>query len=186
MKKSILTLCCFLLTIGFAFAQQTTTEIEKEVDTLSTINGQHFLKFNEKDIELKAEFAKNRGRLPWPVDDGVISFPFGNYKISGCCLCGDNPGLTIDTRPGSPVKSVFDGVIAAVHNFDDGVAVIVRHGKYYTCYSNLSAVNVAKGDSVKCGQVMGKVGDSDDGTCGRIDFMLLVETKNINPQPWLR
>jgi len=174
------------MALGFAFAQETRLDPEKSGDTLSAISEPSFLRLNEKDIELKASFAGNRGKLPWPVDNGFVSFPFGNYKISGCCLSGNNPGLTIETVSGGPVKSVFEGVIAAVHNLDDGSAVVVRHGKYYTCYSNLSVVNVAKGDSVSCGQVIGKAGDSDDSSRGRVDFMLLVESKNVNPQPWLR
>lgn len=185
-KRTLLTICCFLMASGFMFAQETRLDLEKQADSSSVLSEQIFLKLNEKDVELKAGFASNRGKLPWPVDNGFVSYPFGNYKAGGCCVCGNNPGLTIETVSGCPVKSVFEGVIAAIHNFDDGAAVVVRHGKYYTCYSNLSAVNVTKGDSVACGQVIGKAGDSDDRSRGRVDFMLLVETKNVNPQPWLR
>lgn len=145
-----------------------------------------YLELNKKDIELGTDFGNSRGKLPWPVDNGFVSIPFGPYTIEGTKLRDDNPGLTIGTRSGSPVKAVFDGVVSAVHNYGDGAAIILRHGKYYTSYSNLSGVNVAKGATVKRGQVIGRAGDSDDGSSGRIDFMLMIESKNVNPAPWLR
>lgn len=145
-----------------------------------------YLELNAKDIELGTDFGNSRGKLPWPVDNGFVSIPFGPYTIEGTKLRDDNPGLTIGTRSGAPVKAVFDGVISAVHNYGDGAAIIIRHGKYYTSYSNLSGVNVAKGATVKRGQVIGRAGDSDDGSSGRIDFMLMIEAKNVNPAPWLR
>jgi septal ring factor EnvC (AmiA/AmiB activator) len=145
-----------------------------------------YLELNEKDVELGNDFGNNRGKLPWPVDNGFVSIPFGPYTIEGTNLRDDNPGLTIGTRTGAAVKAVFDGVVSAVHNYGDGAAIIIRHGKYYTSYANLSGVNVSKGATVKRGQVIGKAGDSDDASNGRVDFMLMIEAKNVNPQQWLR
>ncbi|MCG2614672.1 peptidoglycan DD-metalloendopeptidase family protein [Terrimonas sp. NA20] len=145
-----------------------------------------YLELNEKDVELGTDFGNNRGKLPWPVDNGFVSIPFGPYTIEGTNLRDDNPGLTIGTRSGAVVKAVFDGVVSAVHNYGDGAAIIIRHGKYYTSYANLSGVNVSKGATVKRGQTIGKAGDSDDGSNGRVDFMLMIESKNVNPQQWLR
>jgi murein hydrolase activator len=145
-----------------------------------------YLELNENDVVLGNDFGNNRGKLPWPVDNGFVSIPFGPYTIEGTTLRDDNPGLTIGTRPGAAVKAVFDGVVSGVHNYGDGAAIIIRHGKYYTSYANLSGVNVTKGATVKRGQVIGKAGDSDDASNGRLDFMLLIESKNVNPQQWLR
>ena len=64
--------------------------------------------------------------------------------------------------------------------------VMIRHGKYFTIYSNLSSVNVSKGSAVSTGQSIGKTGGADDGSGGQLDFMLMVENRNVNPQPWLR
>ena len=145
-----------------------------------------YLELNKKDMELGNDFGNSRGKLPWPVDNGFVSIPFGQYTIEGTTLRGDNPGLTIGTKSGAAVKAIFDGVVSAVHNYGEGAAVIIRHGKYYTSYANLSAVSVSKGATVKRGEVIGKAGDADDGSGGRVDFMLLIEAKNVNPQPWLR
>ena len=99
----------------------------------------------------------------------------------------DNPGITISTpSAGGTVKAVFNGEVSAVSNLGDGMMVMIRHGKYFTIYSNLSSVNVSKGSAVSTGQSIGKTGGADDGTGGQLDFMLMVENRNVNPQPWLR
>lgn len=146
-----------------------------------------YLELNKEDMELGNDFGNSRGKLPWPVDNGFVMIPFGNYTIDDTKLMGNNPGLTIGTpSAGSAVKAVFDGVVSAVHNYGDGAAIVIRHGKYFTSYSNLSGVSVTKGATVKRGQVIGKAGEADDGSGGQVDFMLMIEANNVNPAPWLR
>lgn len=144
-----------------------------------------YLDLNEKDVALNASFANNRGRLPWPVDNGVVSIPFGRSKVGS--LDFDNPGITISTpAAGASVKAVFDGEVSSVANLGDGMMVMVRHGKYFTIYSNLSSSSVSKGSQIRTGQVIGRSGPADDGSGGQIDLLLMIESKNVNPQPWLR
>lgn len=147
----------------------------------------NYLDLNAKDVELNNKFELNRGKLPWPVDNGFVSIHYGTYNIEGTNLRGDNPGITISTpSAGVPAKAVFDGDVVAVFNLGDGMAVTIRHGKYFTTYSNLATAGVSKGESVTRGQVIGKVGEDDEGSGGKIDFILMIETKNVNPEPWLR
>src|SRR6476659_2451439 len=146
-----------------------------------------YLEFNAEDVKLNASFESNRGKLPWPVDNGVVSIHFGPYVVEGTGIKGDNPGITIATpSTGMAVKSVFNGEIVGVFNLGDGMAVTIRHGKYFTTYSNLTSVNVAKGMDVATGQAIEKAGQSDDGSGGQIYFILMIENKNVNPEPWLR
>src|SRR5690606_36539874 len=98
----------------------------------------------------------------------------------------DNPGITIGTQAGSQVKTVFDGEVIAIHNYGEAAAVVIRHGKYFTTYSNLSAVTVSKGSTVKTGQVIGRAGEADDGSGGQVNFMVMIENNNVNPATWLR
>ncbi|MBK6827521.1 MAG: peptidoglycan DD-metalloendopeptidase family protein [Chitinophagaceae bacterium] len=146
-----------------------------------------YLDLNSKDVALNSSFAANRAKLPWPVDNGIVALRFGNNKIENTLLTFDNPGLTIATpSPGVAVKAVFDGEVSAVYSLGDGSAVTIRHGKYFTTYSNLSGVTVSKGATVKTGQTIGKAGRDDEGNGGQIDFILMIETKNVDPLPWLR
>jgi septal ring factor EnvC (AmiA/AmiB activator) len=66
------------------------------------------------------------------------------------------------------------------------MAVTIRHGKYFSTYSNLSSVSVEKGSIVKTGQAIGKTGRDDEGNGGQIDFILTMEARKIDPQAWLR
>lgn len=146
-----------------------------------------YLDLTAEDVKLNGDFSSNKGKLPWPVDNGLVLIHFGNYTIEGTKIRDNNPGVTIGTpNAGGPVKSVFDGEVAAINNYGDGVMVVIRHGKYFTTYSNLSGVSVSKGASVKTGQVIGRAGDADDGTGGQVDFILMIENQNVNPESWLR
>jgi len=141
---------------------------------------------SESDLKISGNFETNRGRLPWPVDNGFVKIGFGSYSIEGTLLKGDNPGITISTQTGNSVKSVFDGEVVGVYNLGDGMAITIRHGRYFTTYSNLTGVSVSKGTTVKTGQSIGKAGKDDEGGGGQIDFILMIEARNVNPQPWLR
>ncbi len=146
-----------------------------------------YLDLNAKDVALNSSFQANKARLPWPVDNGVVTLRFGNNKIDNTLLTFDNPGITISTpSSGVAVKAVFDGEVAGIHNLGDGMMITIRHGKYFTVYSNLSTVAVSKGATVKTGQQIGKAGRDEEGSGGQIDFILMVETRNVDPQPWLR
>jgi len=130
-------------------------------------------------------FEKNRGKLPWPVESGHIKTPFGNYSVAETKIVGNNPGITIETQPGASVKAVFDGDVSSVFDIEGVSVVFLRHGKYFTTYSGLSSVNVSKGQKVKSGQMMGRAAENGDGN-GEIEFLLMQENRNLNPEVWLR
>jgi len=138
------------------------------------------------DLKLNTNFENNKTKLPWPVDQGYVCVHYGPYQIEK--IKGDNPGITICTpQPGTNVKSVFDGEVISVFNIGDSRSVMIRHGKYFTVYSNLSSVNVSKGATVSTGQSIGKVAvDEEEGQGGKLEFLLMIENKKINPELWLR
>lgn len=141
----------------------------------------------DKDIALSSNFSNNRGRLPWPVDNGVVCIHYGHYNVPGTKVSGDNPGITLCTpSTGATVKAVFDGEVTAVTNEGDIMTVMIRHGKYFTIYSNLSSANVSRGDNVRTGQAIGRTGEDDDGNGGKLEFLMMQEYTKLNPEPWLR
>lgn len=133
------------------------------------------------------KFEENKGRLPWPVDKGIIILHFGINKIPGKTRSIEVPseGISIETAIGAPVKAIFDGEVSSVFNVGNKQIVMVKHGKYFTTYGNLSSANVAKGQKVTAGQVIGKAGMNDEGV-GEVSLQLDTETATINPEPWLR
>lgn len=132
------------------------------------------------------QFEKNQGGLPWPIGSRTINMKFGRNKYEGLSIDYDNPGITIDAEAGAPVRAVFDGEVASVFSVGPVQGVIVRHGKYFTTYSNLSNVSVSKGQQVKVGQLVGRVEEKDGGR-GELEFVITNEKNvNLNPEAWLR
>lgn len=134
---------------------------------------------------LSDNFEKNKGKLPWPLEKGEIKLHYGLYSVAGTSIRGNNPGLTIETEKGAPVKAVFDGEVISVFDVEDNAAVLVQHGKFFTSYGGLQVATVSKGQKIKAGQVVGKAGTNDDGN-GEIEFILMQDTKNLDPEIWIR
>jgi septal ring factor EnvC (AmiA/AmiB activator) len=133
---------------------------------------------------ISGNFEKNRGKLPWPIDKGNIKIRYGTYAIEGTKLRGNNPGLTMETEPGAVVKAVFEGVVSRIFDIEGNWTVLVRHGKYFTVYSNLSAVSVKRDQEISAGQMVGRAAVNNDGN-GEIEFLLMVENKNLDPEEWI-
>lgn len=139
---------------------------------------------NAENTALNTDFVKNRGALPWPVDKGYTLMHYGsNVLPSGTVLV--TTGLTIATDIGSQVKTVFDGTVSSIIYVEDMQVVIIQHGKYFSTYSNLSAVSVQKGQSVQRGQTIGRAAANLDGV-GAVDFYISDEKSNQDPERWLR
>ena len=135
--------------------------------------------------KVSVSFEQNRRNLPWPVGTGTIISHFGRNKIEGTSLFEDNSGVTIATQAGAGVKAVFEGVVVSVFDILGSQNVMIKHGKYFTTYHNLSSVSVNKGDQVTMGQVIGKAGVNDDGD-GEITFVVTQESRFMDPEQWLK
>lgn len=139
---------------------------------------------NAENIALNNSFEKNRGTLPWPVDNGYVLMHYGANKLpSGSDINITN--VTIAASIGTPVKSIFNGTVSNVLSIDDMQVVIIQHGKYFTTYSNLSGVSVQKGQDVNTGQSIGRVAANLEGV-GAVDFFMSNETSDFDPEKWLR
>jgi septal ring factor EnvC (AmiA/AmiB activator) len=149
--------------------------------TLNTIKSESKSVFSsEADMNLTGNFEKYKGRLPWPVS-GTVSMQYGPHEyIKG--IIHNNPGVTIDVTAGAAVKAVFEGEVQSVMNISDVQAVMIRHGKYFTTYGNLSTVSVTKGEHVSTGQILGRVGE-----IAQLEFVLSDDkNRNLDPERWLK
>jgi murein hydrolase activator len=140
---------------------------------------------NTENYALNSSFERNRGSLPWPVDNGAILNHFGPLTLhSGAKM--QNSAITISSSIGSSVKAVFDGKVILVIEIDEGkFTVIVQHGNYYTTYSNMTNIAVKKDQDVKTGTILGRVAPNLDGI-GSIDFYSAKGNTDLNPELWLR
>lgn len=134
------------------------------------------------------QFEENRGSLPWPVDKGVVTLRYGTNTIPGLgtkALEIPSDGLTMEVAVGASIKAVFDGEVSSVFNVGNIQVVTLKHGKYFTTYSNLQSVAVSKGAKVTAGQVIGRAAINDDGV-GEVSFQIDTERGTQNPEIWLR
>ena len=129
--------------------------------------------------KLSADFVSNRGRLPWPVANGVVTQYAGRQKI-GVNVVVDNTGWIIKTNPGSSVRSVFEGEVTTVIDIVGSTVVIIKHGEFFTAYKNLGSVNVSKGQKVSTKQSLGTA-DSQ----AEIEFHIYKSREEQDPKYWL-
>lgn len=157
--------------------------------TATTKGGKLELSLTPEAKELNADFEKNKGKLPWPVEKGVITSRFGKQPhpvLPGITI--ENNGVDITTEKGASVRAVFRGEVASVIVIPGaGKAVILSHGAYRTVYSNLREVSVAKGQRVDTKQVVGTVLTDDTGSIAHIEVWKITSEGlvKVDPGPWL-
>ncbi len=142
-----------------------------------------------KEMKLIGDsFGENRGRLPWPVDKGIITSRFGTQPHPVLKnVTEENIGIEITANGAVGAKAIFKGEVVRVFAISGAnMAVILRHGKYLTVYQNLVNVTVKVGDSVQTGQEIGTVFlDNGDGGKAVLKFMVYEEKKKLDPEQWL-
>ena len=162
----------------------TTTTAPKKAEK-SVVKKESVFEATPEGVALTGNFEKNRGKLPWPIEKGNIKIHFGTYSIEGTKLRGNNPGLTMETEVGAVVKAVYEGEVTRIFDIEGDWTILVRHGKYFTVYSHLSSVSVSKDQKVSAGQMLGRAAANEDGN-GEIEFLLMQETRNLDPESWIR
>lgn len=161
------------------------TTAKTETKTISaTAPAKSVLLPTEADVTLNTNFEKSKGNLPWPVSSGYLILHFGDNKLPNGVVI-NSQGISIGSNVGTPVKAIFSGEVVSVGNIDDLQMVVVKHGKYFTTYSNITGVNLSKGQSVQTGQVIGRVAENLDGV-GAIDLWISNERSEMNPEAWLK
>ena len=136
---------------------------------------------------ISKNFQSNKGRLPWPVKEGVIVRRFGTQRhpVVRTTTINSN-GISIATSPNSIVYSVFDGEVLSVYGFSGGnPGVLLRHGKYISNYQNLSSIYVKKGDKVSANDQIGIVFTNESTGKTVLKFNIFNELKPENPIIWL-
>jgi septal ring factor EnvC (AmiA/AmiB activator) len=138
-------------------------------------------------VALAQNFSDNKGNLPWPVKRGIITQNFGLNMVPGTSgVSIKNPGVDIGTPKGSKVRSVFNGEVSTVVRIPGANRVVlIRHGNYFTVYSNLEDVYVKMGDEVDILDEIGSVASDAETGESTLHFELWKNTTNQDPKPWL-
>ena len=145
------------------------------------------LALTPEEQELADNFTSNKGKLPWPVERGVIIERFGvqaHPVLRG--IETFNNGVKITTEEGAIVRAVFEGTVSRIIDIPGaGKAVILSHGDYFSVYSNLLKVSVRRGQSVlhkeKIGTVLTKTNPKESIT----ELQIWKGSEKMDPSSWL-
>ena len=132
-------------------------------------------------------FEKNKGRLPWPVEKGMVSGEFGVHPHPTLPrVTVNNKGIYIQTTRGAEVRAVYEGEVTSCFVMGGTNAVIIQHGNYRTVYTGLATISVKKGDKVKTKQTIGTVfTDPDNDNKTEMFFQVWMDKDIQNPSLWL-
>lgn len=145
------------------------------------------LALTPEELELSGNFMSNKGKLPWPMERGIVSSTFGEHphpvlkrvKVR-------NNGINILTNEGGEARAVFKGKVTRVMSVpNNNNVVIIRHGEYLTVYSNLDRVYVREGDFVDTKDKIGVVFTSPDESRTELHFEVWKAKTLLNPASWL-
>lgn len=140
-----------------------------------------------EDRALANSFVSNKGKLPWPVEKGVVKLRYGRQPspIVPTVMIQSN-GVRIATEESAKVRAVYKGRVMRVQAIKHGnLTVMVQHGNYITSYTNLSKVFVKTGDNVTTKQPIGEVFTNPANGESILRFSVFKETTTQDPAHWI-
>ncbi|MGZ5281553.1 MAG: murein hydrolase activator EnvC family protein [Bacteroidia bacterium] len=138
-------------------------------------------------LKLSSEFAGNRAKLPWPVERGFITEKFGKHEHPTIPdVIVNNSGVKIRTEKGSNARCIFSGEVTNVIRIPGAnKAVIVKHGNYFTVYSNLAEVHVHAGDKIGVKQSIGTIAENIMNGETEMELQIWKNEEKLNPEGWI-
>ena len=133
--------------------------IAAEIKTKNSSSGKSSYALTPAEKKLSSEFRSNQGKLPWPTPRGFISESYGTHPhpVLKHVMIKNN-GINIATAKAGNARAVFKGKVVSVATISNtNKAVIVKHGNWFTVYSNLEEVYVSAGDEVSTKQNIGRI-----------------------------
>ena len=169
--------------------QKKANELNKKIDEMVRKEAEKASKtaLTKEQKLLAGGFEANKGRLPWPVEKGMISGKFGKQQhpvYSQVTI--DNKGIYLQTTAGSKARAVYKGEVTSCFMIANTYAVIIQHGNYRTVYSNLSKLNVKQGDNVETKQAIGTIfTDPEQDQKTELYFQIYKDRNILNPELWI-
>jgi septal ring factor EnvC (AmiA/AmiB activator) len=140
-----------------------------------------------EDKIISNDFEKNAGRLPWPMEQGIITGKFGEHRHPDYkSVIIRNDGIFISTSVAENVRSIFKGIVSRVFQIPgEKYTVIIKHGQYYSLYHNLIRVTVKAGQTVNTKETIGTVYTNENTKETILYFQIWRETEKRDPEIWL-
>ena len=169
--------------------QKKVNELNKKIDDIVRQQAEKASKTTlTKEQQLIAGgFEANKGRLPWPVEKGMISGHFGKQQHPVYAqVIMDNKGIYLQTVADAKARAVYKGEVTSCFMVNGTYAVIVQHGNYRTVYSNLSKLSVKQGDKVETKQNLGTIfTDPEQDQKTELYFQVYKDRDILNPELWI-
>ena len=154
--------------------------------TESRSSSASYLSNTPEALKLSNDFESNRGQLPWPVEQGIVSSSFGRHAHPIWKeVVVNNNGIDINAGKGARARAIFEGKVISVFYVVDKYAVLVQHGEYFTLYSNLEEVFVKKDDKVITKQPIGIVQTNNDDGRTEVHLEIWRGNNKMNPENWI-
>jgi septal ring factor EnvC (AmiA/AmiB activator) len=133
------------------------------------------------------DFSVNKGRLPWPVEKGIITSHFGVHQHPVLKYVTENNfGIEITSSGKTSARSIFKGEVTAITAISGAnMTIIIRHGNYLSVYTNLINIKVKKGDKVDTKQVIGEVFQDPSANYNATIKFMIFESKYVDPEIWI-
>ncbi|SRX52781.1 murein hydrolase activator EnvC [Aequorivita sp. CIP111184] len=140
-----------------------------------------------EDKALAASFTSNKGKLPWPVEKGMVVKSFGTHQHPQFPnVTTNSSGVEIATADNAAVRAIFEGQVLSIQIIKGAnKVVLIQHGDYISVYSNLATVSVKTGDKVSTKQNIGTVAKSPTEGKTVLKFYIYQNKTKINPADWI-
>ncbi len=177
--------------LSIRLQKEITRIIEEEARKAAELlkkNNSDFFQLTPEEQLIADVFVRNKLRLPWPTERGIVTGEFGEQNhpfLKGVKIRND--GIDIATTEGALVRSIYEGTVSRVFSIPGAhKTVIIRHGNFLTVYSNLKEVTVSQGDKVQTKQTIGVVFTNKETEHKTIlQFQIWKEDVKMNPMEWL-
>lgn len=140
-----------------------------------------------KEMEVSKDFVSNRGRLPWPVASGAIVSRFGKQEhptVKNVFI--ENNGVDIKTSPGAAARAILEGTVVSVFTMPTTqTCIIIKHGDYYTVYSNIQNATVKANQTVSTKQTIGTLYTDPSDNVTKVHLEIWKGKDKLNPSDWI-
>ncbi|MBR2007154.1 MAG: M23 family metallopeptidase [Alistipes sp.] len=125
----------------------------------------------------------------WPIDrskmrNKIGAFGYRNHPVLRRWKF--HSGVDMPGRIGDPVYATGDGVVEYVERsrarYGYGTQILINHGYgYKTRYAHLNKLHVAKGDTIKRGQLIADMGNTGISTSPHLHYEVIYNRSHVNP-----
>jgi len=153
----------------------------------AAIKDKKYNDLNNEIVVLSNKFAENKGKLPWPIDNGIVVGKYGKQKHEVFSSVETfNNGIDIATNKNTTVRSIFDGKISRIFFIKgEGKAVLINHGSYFTVYSGLKEITVQVNEKIMANEKIGVVATQEKEEKTELHFEIWNGYEKQDPTKWL-